>query len=908
MSLLELAKTLKSKGFVPLPVVPPQDAALFPARYRDGKIKTNPDGTPKQQYTGKNPSCFVNGEPRAIAPNVCGDSLPDDSRIEQWFTDSIDRIGLYFPDKTERVIDLDLKNFEDRNHFEQCFVKWFGANPILHNAWIDKTQSGGMHVHVKFKTSPDFKTFSFEPGGNKVGELVEFAVISPTPGYESVQENGYLLIEVDTPESIGLYPCRADKNGQTHHRGGAIAVDGLNLAELGNKFTRDLLAGVSTGDDRSEVLTRAINEWSGWENWCSEYQIPLSNDSESLAYEAGEILGMDSDRVKRILGTIRADQCIPSVLHNAGNVGCWKVVKRVNPNMYELKAPADVRVEIANYAIKSAAHAVTENDKDEYAQLKLAIADVQLIDDPQERNFKLGRVAQRFSTNMAIVQGIIKQDYQKRRQSGKPEKAYFDLNDLLDLRVEGSKYLVPRFFPTCGLMLMSGFAKDGKSTLMYHSIKSLVYGEDFLGQPVTKPDCKVMLIQGEESTDMVKWNLETTGIYNDVAVRDRVRVYRHWKIDDLTTLENWITEFQPDVVFMDSLRKFSAGSGISENSAEYAEPLYELQSLFHELGILGVMIYHNSKVREATGLEKLSGSSAIAGACDYVLTLTRTTPDRTNPRRFLATSGRNMKDTQYTIELAEGDDGCQRWINHGEVGGNPDDERLQTRILNILETNAGSGEWFTVGRIRELLDLPQGNKSIYKPLRQLVQYGQLSMKSSATNKKVTLYQIPQVDQSLNTPPLLQTVVNQDDNHFKANDINTYNEYPLLYPPVEDDNITPPVDTKLGEDTNITEPEDTTPISPPVEDSDDSIQDSPILAKGGGVAADDDLDPDDVPFQTAIATDEPASTKKTIRVGSSVVNKSGTVGIVFSIGKAGIHVCHDTYTYCYSKSDLKLASS
>jgi phosphoribosyl 1,2-cyclic phosphodiesterase len=62
------------------------------------------------------------------------------------------------------------------------------------------------------------------------------------------------------------------------------------------------------------------------------------------------------------------------------------------------------------------------------------------------------------------------------------------------------------------------------------------------------------------------------------------------------------------------LRRISAGRQLSENSAEFADAVYQLKELIARYNAAAILIHHTNKNSEAVGVERVRGSSAIAGA------------------------------------------------------------------------------------------------------------------------------------------------------------------------------------------------------------------------------------------------------------------------------------------------------
>jgi hypothetical protein len=96
----------------------------------------------------------------------------------------------------------------------------------------------------------------------------------------------------------------------------------IPLEELGNRTSREILAGANPSCDRSNSLTTAINEWYGWVNWTAQNGVAISSSPQLLAHHAGQQLGLDSDRINRILKSVNGDISLePAALLKGGGRG-----------------------------------------------------------------------------------------------------------------------------------------------------------------------------------------------------------------------------------------------------------------------------------------------------------------------------------------------------------------------------------------------------------------------------------------------------------------------------------------------------------------------------------------------------------------------------------------------------------
>jgi hypothetical protein len=359
-TLQERAETinwLKTLGLPPLPVAPAQDSHKYPKRNKKGEIEYEKDGvTPKSLFSGKNPS-YLNecGTPRLVNHKDFQKRLPTDKQLELWFANPLNGIGTLGGWHDTIWLDFDVKQFAISQECESVALEvashiqtQAGAEPFL-----ERSHSGGWRVGIRVKQKPDFTNFALAPGGKHVGEALgegRFTVLAPTIGpsgnpYESI--NRVTPPEVETLGSIGIYPTstrsKTSVAPSTPILLGTVVPGSIPLEMLGHGASREILNGANPTSDRSEALTLAIREWYGWTNWTSKNGIRVSGDATTLAHYAGSNLGIDSDRVDRILKTVDPTQCHPAALQVGGEESCWKKIRKLDKATFEQQCPAPIK-------------------------------------------------------------------------------------------------------------------------------------------------------------------------------------------------------------------------------------------------------------------------------------------------------------------------------------------------------------------------------------------------------------------------------------------------------------------------------------------------------------------------------------------------------------------------------------
>lgn len=183
--------------------------------------------------------------------------------------------------------------------------------------------------------------------------------------------------------------------------------------------------------------------------------------------------------------------------------------------------------------------------------------------------------------------------------------------------------IVPRIITT-GVNILSAYAKTGKSRFMYFLLHSLIVSKEFLGFP-TRRVGTILFYQLEEPTKLIQKRLRSSDFDNEdnpdilrALETDQIIVLRTLKIfDGLRQLEKDIKNFgkqnKVDLVIIDTLRGAMRGSGLSENSAEWASPIGDLQAFSIANNLSIILLHHHNKSGKA------SGTSAIEGEANQLI-------------------------------------------------------------------------------------------------------------------------------------------------------------------------------------------------------------------------------------------------------------------------------------------------
>lgn len=197
--------------------------------------------------------------------------------------------------------------------------------------------------------------------------------------------------------------------------------------------------------------------------------------------------------------------------------------------------------------------------------------------------------------------------------------------DLAEL--EQDSYLIDQFIPYPGRILLIGPAKEGKSFLGLQLGLAVAKGEPFMGRQ--SKASKVLYLQYDtppkiwwkRAADIRKYGMEFHPNlfildHRDPEYRKRVDIRKN--LSDIDYLKKVVTECDPQLVIIDTLRKMFSGD---ENSSDVAQEVFNnLNEIFENQSV--VYIHHTHKLSPPPGQkiqarikpgDAIRGSSFFAG-------------------------------------------------------------------------------------------------------------------------------------------------------------------------------------------------------------------------------------------------------------------------------------------------------
>ena len=373
-------------------------------------------------------------------------------------------------------------------------------------------------------------------------------------------------------------------------------------------------------------------------------------------------------------------------------------------------------------------------------RLKLDVLALLKESDPVAYEVMRADIQSRYRLNSKAIERIIRSISQLSQEA---EVEDLGLDELFDLPCDNVEYVIPGMLPVGETALLIANPKAGKSLVAYDAAFAVATGEDtFLGERCKQG--KVLIVQCDESTGTAKGRLLKRGFRREDAAN--VRFMHKFSITQLGALESKLEIFRPTLVIIDSLRRINAGREVSENSAEFADNIYQLKELCAQYNAALILIHHSNKNSEAVGVEKVRGSSAIAGATWGIWELTQIPkPDPNNkkkliidpkdPTRILSIIARDVEGQRLQIEL---DPENNHWLNHGQQGISSEEVKEQkthsAKVVELLESVAPVG--LEASEINHRLGIGRG---IYSILNRLLGQKIIGSRPSDKDRRRTVY-------------------------------------------------------------------------------------------------------------------------------------------------------------------------
>ncbi|WP_253663543.1 AAA family ATPase [Williamsia maris] len=231
----------------------------------------------------------------------------------------------------------------------------------------------------------------------------------------------------------------------------------------------------------------------------------------------------------------------------------------------------------------------------------------------------------------------------------------FDLTDLLTQPDEDAAYRIGELWPIGGRVLLAAPYKAGKSHMVGNVIRTLVDGGKFLDRFDVTPVRKVVLIDTELDTRLLRrWfrdqRIDNTDAVSVVPLRGAVSTF---DITDPATRSQWARKLEgADVVILDCLRPVLDALGLSEDK-DSGRVLVAFDALLAEIGATeGMVVTHMGHQNE-----RARGDSRLLDWNDAMWKIVRSgddSDDDATRKRFFSALGRDVSlpEGQLTFDTA----------------------------------------------------------------------------------------------------------------------------------------------------------------------------------------------------------------------------------------------------------------
>ncbi len=231
----------------------------------------------------------------------------------------------------------------------------------------------------------------------------------------------------------------------------------------------------------------------------------------------------------------------------------------------------------------------------------------------------------------------------------KNKLAVIDGETLMDTRLEPIKYCVDTLIPQ-GLTILGGAPKIGKSWWVLDLCVRIAKGEPVWDMPTTKGTTLYLCL--EDTLRRVQDRLNR--ITDDVPANAFFATAAHKLSDGLCEEIRAFVKEHPDTRFVaiDTFQIVRNSNTDTSYGNDYDE-IRILKQVADELGITLLLVHHLRKQGDNDPLNKLSGTTGIAGAVDTVFVLDKS--KRGEGQAILVCTGRDVEYRQLELKFSESD-------------------------------------------------------------------------------------------------------------------------------------------------------------------------------------------------------------------------------------------------------------
>ncbi len=222
------------------------------------------------------------------------------------------------------------------------------------------------------------------------------------------------------------------------------------------------------------------------------------------------------------------------------------------------------------------------------------------------------------------------------------------------------EYIVRELLPACGLTLLVGRSKAGKSWLTLWLARAVAIGESFMNFFLVDRQCRTLIMALEDSDRKIHPRLKQVGIRADMDIDFTFQSPTGEK--GLSSLCQLIETQHPNLVIIDTLQCFTgtrSGKGTNAYEADYGV-IKNIKDVAYRYQVAILLTHHPRKgeVDQANPHDSINGSTGLMAAADTVWLLDRSS---TKSKGTLYTVGREIEQRAWDVTFEE-----RQWRCDGE--------------------------------------------------------------------------------------------------------------------------------------------------------------------------------------------------------------------------------------------------
>ena len=220
-----------------------------------------------------------------------------------------------------------------------------------------------------------------------------------------------------------------------------------------------------------------------------------------------------------------------------------------------------------------------------------------------------------------------------------------DGETLMDKRLPPTKFCVDTLLPQ-GLCILGGSPKVGKSWFVLNLYIHVARGEALWNLSTAQGEALYLCLEDPERRIQERLNMLTDDVPPGM-----------YFATGSTSIESgvcdWIRAFKREhpgivLVAIDTFQLIRTPTGDVSYGNDYVE-LQPLRTLADELGITLLLVHHLRKMGDKDPINKLTGSTGIAGAVDAIFILEKN--ERVENNATLYASGRDIRDRKINLDM-----------------------------------------------------------------------------------------------------------------------------------------------------------------------------------------------------------------------------------------------------------------